>query len=98
MNFKGSQTYKTVYGAIVSISMIFFIGFYTLVSILRLVTYGQPEFVVNTVLKDMWLDYSVPFNATENHFEFAIAYLSIRPYKFVEPDPRMGIFEMRRVE
>ena len=52
----------------------------------------NPDFVVNNVLKDMYLDYRTPFNATENNFEFSVAYLSIAPYRFVEPDPRIAKF------
>ena len=98
MNFKGDQTYRTVVGAFFSISMVSFIGFYTIVSILRLVLNGNPDFVVNTVLKDMYVDYNEPFNATTNNFEFSVAYLSIRPYKFVEFNPRFGHIEMRRID
>ena len=98
MNFNGNQTYRTVVGAILSISMVTFIGFYAIVSIMRLVLNGNPDFVVNTVLKDMYVDYNAPFNATENNFEFSVAFLSIRPYKFIEVDPRFVQIEMRRID
>ena len=92
VNFDGDNTYKTVFGALLSISIVIFIGFYALVSILRLIMKENPDFVVNTVLKDMYFDYDAPFNATENNFEFSVAYLSIAPYRFVEPDPRIAQF------
>ena len=85
-------------GAIFSIIMVTFIGFYAIVSIMRLVLNGNPDFVVNTVLKDMYVDYNEPFNATDNNFEFGVAFLSIRPYKFVELDPRYVQIDMRRVD
>ena len=98
MNFQGDNTYKTGYGALLSTSILIFIGFYTLVSLMRLITKDNPDFVVNTVLKDMYLDYSEPFNATENNFEFGVAYLSIKPYRFVELDPRIARIGMGRYE
>ena len=65
---------------------------------MRLVTRGNPDFVVNTVLKDMYLDYETPFNATDNNFEFSVAFLSIEPYKFVEPDPRIAQIYMSQID
>ena len=44
---------------------------------MRLFMKENPDFVVNTVLKDMYLDYDKPFNATENRFELGVAFLSI---------------------
>ena len=46
----------------------------------------------------MYFDYPEVFMADENRFEFAVTFLSIRPYKFVEHDPRIGQINMRRVE
>ena len=96
MNFQGDSTYKTVYGALLSISIVIFVSFSSLVSLTRLVTKQNPDFVVNTVLKDMLLDYDKPFNATEKNFEFGVAYASINPYRFVELDPRIARISMSR--
>ena len=70
--------------------LILFIGFYGSLKLLRLVNHEQPDFIVNTVLKDMYTDYPEPFDAAENRFEFAVSFLSIRPYRFKSHDPRIG--------
>ena len=49
-------------------------------------------------MKDMYTEYPEPFWASENRFELAVTFLSIRPYRFVEYDPRLGKLNMRRVE
>ena len=46
----------------------------------------------------MYLDYEEPFIATENRFEFALGFLQMRPWMFVDHDPRIGQVNMRRVE
>ena len=56
----------------------------------RLIFHKQPDFIVNTVLKEMYKDFPEPFNARENKFEFAIAFLQIRPYRYKAHDPRIG--------
>ena len=90
MNYKGRATYQTVVGAICSILMILFVGIFSLLKFLEFLNYDQPNFIVNTVLKDMHVDYPKPIYADENRFEFAIAFLSILPYKFKAHDPRIG--------
>ena len=46
----------------------------------------------------MYADYPEPFNGEENNFEFAVAFLSIKPYKFKANDPRIAQINMRTVE
>ena len=70
--------------------MILFVGAYSSLKLLQLFNHEQPDFIVNTVLKDMYNDYPEPFDAAENRFEFAVGFLSIRPYKFKSHDPRIG--------
>ena len=78
--------------------MILLLGFFSTLKFIRLISHDQPEFVVNTVMKDMFTEYPEPFWANENRFELAVTFLSIRPYRFVEYDPRLGKLNMRRVE
>ena len=70
--------------------MIVFLAGYSGIKFLQLINHEQPDFIVNTVLKDMYNDYPEPFNATENGFEFAVSFLSIRPYRFEAHNPRIG--------
>ena len=74
------------------------VGFYGILKLSMLINHEQPDFIVNTVLKDMYLDYPEPFNATENLFEFAVGFLSIRPYRYVQYDPRYGNIHFRQVD
>lgn len=53
---------------------------------------------MNTVLKEMHVDYPNSFNATENKFEFAVAFLQIDPYQIVPNDPRITKINMRKVD
>ena len=50
------------------------------------------------MLKDLYEQYPEPFRAGPNRFEFAVTFLSIRPYKFVQHDPRLGQINMWRVD
>ena len=50
---------------------------------MQLVTHENINFITNSVLKDIYTEYPEPFYAHENHFEFAVTFLSIWPYKFV---------------
>ena len=78
--------------------MVFLLGSYAILKMIRLLSHEQPDFIVNTVLKDMHADYPDPIYANETNFEFAVTFLSILPYKFVKHDPRIGHINMRRVE
>lgn len=71
---------------------------YGLLKVIRLFTFEEPDFIRNEVLKDMYLDYDEPFNAIDNRFEYAFAFLSILPYKYVAHDERIGHIAMRSVE
>ena len=69
--------------------MFLMVASYSVIKLLSMVNHSQPDFVVNTVLKDMQSDYPEPFHATELNFEFAIAFISLRPWNFVDYDPRL---------
>ena len=73
-------------------------GTYTFLRFLQFYNHEQPQFIVNTVLKDMYNEYPEPFNAGENFFQFAVGFMSIRPFKFIKFDPRYGQMQFRRVE
>lgn len=98
MNFRGKSTFTTPIGACLSLFIVLVVGSFALLKLAMLINHEQPDFIVNTVLKDMYNDYQAPFNATENLFEFAVGFLSIRPYKFVPHDPRIGQMNMRLVK
>lgn len=98
MNFQGRSTYQTNIGAVLSILTFLFIAIFSMIKLLKLVNYEQPDFIVNTVFKDMYNDYPEPFYAPENRFEFAVSFLSIRPYMLKQHDPRIGQINMRRVQ
>ncbi len=70
--------------------MVLFVGVFSLLKVIRWLSFNEPDFIVNTVLRDMQTEYDEPFGAEENRFEFAVAFLSIRPYKFVQHNPRIG--------
>jgi hypothetical protein len=95
MNFNGDSTYKTNLGAILSITMACIVGLFTALKMMQLVTHENFNFIMNSVLKDMYAEYPEPFYARENHFEFAVTFLSIRPYKFVKHNPRFGHINVR---
>ena len=97
MNLKGRGTYQTHVGAFLSFFIILAVMSYSLLKVVRLFNHEEPEFVRNSVLKDMYGDYDT-INAGSNRFEYAFAFLSIRPYKFVPHDERIGHVEMRNVE
>ena len=46
----------------------------------------------------MYADFPEPFNATENKFEFGVAFMQIRPYRYRAHDPRIGQINMRMVQ
>ena len=48
----------------------------------HVIFYEQPSFIKNTVLRNMYEEFPDPFNATENNFEIAIGFLSIRPFEY----------------
>lgn len=81
-----------------SIFMVLCVGGFSTLRLLQWLNFQEPDFIINSVLKDMHKEYDEPFWADENRFEFAVTFLSIRPFKFVEHDPRIGQIEMRRVE
>ena len=81
-----------------SLLIMIVVGSFGLLKTVMLVSHEQPDFIVNTVLKDMYLDYPTVFNAAENNFEFAVAFLQIKPYKIVPNDPRISKINMRTVE
>ena len=70
---------------------------YAVLKVQQVVFFVQPEFIVNTVLKSMYDEFPQPFNATDNNFEIAVGYLSIRPYEYKKPDPRIGQINLRMV-
>jgi len=78
--------------------MLLCVGMFSMLKCMRWIAFEQPDFTVNTVLHDMFYDYPEPFTAREHRFEFAVTFLSILPYKFVKPDPRIGQINMRRVD
>ena len=90
MNFQGHNTYQTNVGALFSIILMLLVGIFAGLKLLRMIKHDQPDFIVNTVLKDMNVDYPEPFDAQVNRFEFAVGFLSIRPYRFEGHDPRIG--------
>lgn len=90
MNYKGNASYQTPYGAILSILIVLVVGTYGVLRFAQMINHEQPQFIVNTVLKDMFNEFPEPFDAETNYFEFAVGFLSIKPYKFVEFDPRYG--------
>ena len=98
MNYKGSSTYQTTMGAFCTVIMVLFVVIYSSLKFLEFLNYDQPDFIVNTVLKDMHQDYPEPFVASDNRFEFAVAFLSVLPYRFKAHDPRIGQMNMRMVE
>ena len=63
MNFHGNASYQTLPGAIMSLIIIILVASYGSLKFLQLVTFSQPDFVVNTVLKDLHKDYPEPFYA-----------------------------------
>lgn len=66
------------------------VGAFTALKVIHWISHVEPDFVVNTVLKNLYDEYPEPFEAKPNRFEFAVTFLSIRPYKFVQHDPRIG--------
>lgn len=98
MNYKDQNAFQTNIGACMSLLIMIVVGSFGLLKTIRLVTHEQPEFIVNTVLKDMYVDYPEKLNAAENRFEFSVAFLSINPYKIVPNDPRITKINMRTVE
>ena len=77
MNFKRRETYQTSVGACLSLLIIILVGSYGLIRASSFIAHEQPDFIVNTVLRDMYTDFPDPINATDSHFEFAVAFLSI---------------------
>ena len=80
MNFMGKSTYRTNIGAIFSIIFVICMLGYTVIKMIQMVMHQQPDFIVNTVLKDMYTEYPEVFPAKEAGFEFAVALISIRPW------------------
>ena len=77
MKFNGDSTYKTNLGAILSITMALILALFTALKMMQLVTHENINFITNSVLKDIYTEYPEPFYAHENHFEFAVTFLSI---------------------
>ena len=90
MNFEGRPTYQTNVGAAFSIIMFLVVGAFTALKVIQWITFEEPDFIVNTVLKQLHEEYPEPFEASPNRFDFAFSFLSIKPYKFVQYDPRYG--------
>lgn len=82
MNLKGRGTYQTHVGACLSFFIILTVMSYSLLKVVRLFQHEEPDFVRNSVLKDMYGDFGT-INAASNRFEFAFAFLSIQPYRYV---------------
>lgn len=95
LNYQKRSTYKTSFGAIISILAFLFVFSFSIHRSRRLIEDWDPEFIVNTVLEEMANFEEI--EAIDNRFEFAFTFLSIRPYKFVEYDPRIATVNARIV-
>lgn len=76
------------------------VGAFTALKVIQWITFEEPDFIVNIVLKNLYEEYDEPFEADQNRFDFALTFLSIKTesYKFVQYDPRYGDLTAHRID
>ena len=87
LNYKSSSTYKTRFGGFVTTLVFMIVITQIVVKGIFMYMRNNPEFTTNKVLQH---NDDLRAYADDSAFEFAISFLSIRPYKLVRNDPRIA--------
>ena len=85
-NFRGRSRFQTLWGALITISVLVIIFCYFLLRFTNLILLRGAVEHKNTVKAE--LDKYGPIAANQNRFDFGFGIVELPEYKYVQPDPR----------